>query len=590
MGSSGFSIGLAALTLSLSLSWGATFVVSGTGSGSECSETNPCSLQEALNQAAGNGEPDTIQILPGVIRVTATFTISDNDGIIIQPFSGTKPIIDGDEDGTATTFRQIFIYTGSGSVTLRNIIFRNGRDSTADGGAVEITGSGINSVLIEGCEFLNNEGRNGGAVYINAPNADVIIQDSKFTNNQSKASPSTGGAVSVTAQTLTLRRNTFDSNSTQSKGAGDNGGSVYINVTGNVTIEKNIIKNNLAGNGGAIYGKGNTGGSKVTLVNNLIYGNSANFNGGGIYWKVGNGKIGLINNTVTMNGGDTTYPTDNGGGVYISLEGSNAEAIVYNNIIHGNNADTNGQEVYITESVVSLGTDVQNNLFSSTANAFYDRGNTTPPASNKRQDPAGFKDSGAEDFDLVSTSPAIDLGDDPTGTGFSLPSEDFEGTRRSIDGDGDGTGQIDAGAYEFGFEILVSKTGTGFATVVSTSPSSLIYCGNNCTNKFDKGIDVTLQVQDLVDTEFQGWGGDCAPCGTSTTCTLTSLSSNKTCSVQLAYVGSPSQEAQGCGGGGGGNEEQGCQSVWANQLLLMILLPLILTFRTLMRTLRKRIS
>jgi len=158
-------------------------------------------------------------------------------------------------------------------------------------------------------------------------------------------------------------------------------------------------------------------------------------------------------------------------------------------------ATGNGSEIYVTESVASAGSDVGSNLFGNSANAYYDRGTTTPPGTNVTSASAGFKDSAAEDFDLVSTSPAIDMGDSPpASSGFSAPTEDIEGTRRDIDGNGDSFREIDAGAYEFGFVITISKAGTGFAEVASTSHPGLILCGGVCVNKFDKGIDVTLEI------------------------------------------------------------------------------------------------
>ncbi|RMG04336.1 MAG: IPTL-CTERM sorting domain-containing protein [Nitrospirae bacterium] len=64
---------------------------------------------------------------------------------------------------------------------------------------------------------------------------------------------------------------------------------------------------------------------------------------------------------------------------------------------------------------------------------------------NIHADPLFFDPTNG-DFHLQSTSPCIDVGDNGA---WNLPTTDFEGDDRIIDGDGDGTAVVDMGADEY---------------------------------------------------------------------------------------------------------------------------------------------
>ena len=64
---------------------------------------------------------------------------------------------------------------------------------------------------------------------------------------------------------------------------------------------------------------------------------------------------------------------------------------------------------------------------------------------------------------------------------------------------------------------MVTKIGTGSGTV--TSNPAGIRCGNNCSQRYNRGQSVTLTATPATDSTFTGWSGACS--GVVTTCTVT---------------------------------------------------------------------
>jgi serine protease len=73
--------------------------------------------------------------------------------------------------------------------------------------------------------------------------------------------------------------------------------------------------------------------------------------------------------------------------------------------------------------------------------------------------------------------------------------------------------------YDGLIQVVVSKTGTGSGTVVS-SPAG-INCGSDCSETYDgtSTANISLQATTGSGDTFEGWSGDCS--GTSTTCQVT---------------------------------------------------------------------
>lgn len=125
------------------------------------------------------------------------------------------------------------------NVVLKNIIFKNAYQSSANGGAIYCSGS--NCKLIN-CTFINSYGSKGAAVYWGGSYGEIT--GCKFEDNTCKNNYN-GGAIYWSASNGKLSDSTFINNHA------DNGGAVYwLGSYGE--INNCIFNNNVAEYGGAI--------------------------------------------------------------------------------------------------------------------------------------------------------------------------------------------------------------------------------------------------------------------------------------------------------------------------------------------------
>jgi protein-tyrosine-phosphatase len=171
----------------------------------------------------------------------------------------------------ANHLSRAFIIT-SGNVTLKNIIFKNGKhfknhflDDSGGGAILALPSS---KVTIEDCQFVDNDSRqNAGAIYNKS--FDSKISNSKFANNSSQ----NRGGVILTDGSLILKECDFTSNSSKWGGAicnkhilecdgtsfkdncSQKGAGAIYNQKGNFKLEHSSFTGNYSqrGEGGAIY-------------------------------------------------------------------------------------------------------------------------------------------------------------------------------------------------------------------------------------------------------------------------------------------------------------------------------------------------
>jgi hypothetical protein len=196
---------------------------------------------------------------------------------------------------------------------------------------------------------------------------------------------SQGGVYILTQVDATLRGNIIEDNEKLTF-TGDGGG-VNVHYYGSATLVGNIIRNNRAGR----HGGGLAGSREITLISNVIAGNTcalvdANGQGAGLW--LGRGE--LVNNTFVNNsGGD-------GSGIRVGVDVTLTNTIFYGNAV--------GVNAY-TGSVV----DMDGTLWYANGQNTTGEGTIHLGPANVYQDPL-FVDVGAGDFHLGPGSPAIDAG------------------------------------------------------------------------------------------------------------------------------------------------------------------------------------
>jgi predicted outer membrane repeat protein len=154
------------------------------------------------------------------------------------------------------------------------------------GGALSVLGTAT-KINLTNLEFKSNRAREGGAVYLKVPEAD--ISSSSFTANVAKVR---GGAVYVCSGThLSAQTSTFEENVAQTQ----NGGAICIASEQTDLKQNSFVGNRAKLKGGAVYAEG----LSLRLVGpGSVANNSAGQSGGGISMRytdrADTGRIGML--------------------------------------------------------------------------------------------------------------------------------------------------------------------------------------------------------------------------------------------------------------------------------------------------------
>jgi predicted outer membrane repeat protein len=371
-----------------------------------------------------------------------------------------------------------------GRLETRGATFRLNR-SGAYGGAIGHEDDFSNGLLIEDCVLEQNAAGRGGGVsggmmdirrslFISntaktgsggaAANGigNMSVSDSRFVSNTAVS----GGALAASDGNETVLRSVFDSNVALMAG-----GAIDIGAFGLVVKDSLFIRNQTAGQGGAIWGSdgapmevndsaffSNTAAADagaiqaslkdLYLVNTTLSGNRANRDGGAV-WATGANTVILANATIVNNVADAdANGTGNGGG--LNADPANTTVNLRNSILNGN-TDLSPVEKY--NECVGLIISGDYNLVGAAPGCVL-AGTTTH---NSAAAPmlgalAGNGSATTLSFKPMAGSPAID-GGNPAGckdqNGVNL-THDQRKLQRPLDGNADGAAVCDIGAVEAG--------------------------------------------------------------------------------------------------------------------------------------------
>lgn len=337
-----------------------TWFASTTGSGSGCTQPNPCSLQSALNKAI---DGDVIFVAAGtytgsggaVITLTKSITLYGGwDGV-----GSGAPMHDPDLYPTQLNgqgMRRVVHISGDITPTLDGFIFMRGN----------ATG------MLDNCP--SSAGGCGGGIFVNG--AHPVIVNNVITNNIATINASGvdssgygGGLYLQDAARAIISGNLIISNAASTVSYGCGGGLYLGYNSSGMQVQNNQVLSNSAttadalGSGGGIFG----GPDGVLIQDNLLIGNRTN--------SVGSG----FGAAFYQSDGSATFQKN-------LLSGNKGSSVIYlehsHSLIEGNklidNATSTGFMV-INGPVGGGGPTLVNNIVIHNQTAFYARGWTTLP-------------------------------------------------------------------------------------------------------------------------------------------------------------------------------------------------------------------
>jgi len=424
-------------------------------------------FQAALDEISSDNRPDSNLRLIG-----GTFTIpSDPHGHFSIEANHSLAISGGwnADCSTQTLNPQLSILQGGttqvnpGGVLAVTILDNSSpatvsiSNLTVQNGSSELDGGGIN--------FEHD--LTGTAALATLNIADVIAQSNAtatFGSGIAVYDWGTNGGLNVNISDCIVHNNSVPINS-------DGGpAGIYIDSFGSdieVAISRCQILDNMAElDGGGLYI--NSASGNVTLVNNVIAGNSvSDDNGGGIYIiNAGGGDFTLTNNTVTENETTgTTVAFRDGGGLYVELNNNSSKLDIYNNIIFNNSAAGDGDDIFIYNPNGNE-VDIKNNDFStSEPSGFSIESKVALSQENNLNDiPPLFANAATGDYHLTSLSPVIAMGKN---SAPAVPADDLDGLPRPVNG------TVDMGAYEYQGAASTTTTTSTSSTTTTTTTTTL---------------------------------------------------------------------------------------------------------------------
>jgi hypothetical protein len=431
-------------------------------------------IQDGIDAVAGS----TVHVAAGTYYERITL----KDGVEVLGAGAGVTTIDGGGGGSVVTASNV----GSGA-KLDGFTITHG--SAENGGGMDNYNS---SPTVTNCTFSDNSATSLGGGMYNDSGSSPTVTNCTFSGN----SASWGGGMYNNANSSpTVTNCTFSGNSASGGGGMDNNANSSPTVT-NCTFSGNSVYNG----GGGMYNNG----SSPTVSNCTFSGNSASYDGGGGMQNTYSSPT--VTNCIFFGNSVTHY---GGGGMY-NYYGS--KPTVTNCTFSGNSAVCGGGMAYYYEFYNFWPTVTNCILWGNTGGEIYNYNSWSVPvvtycdvqggysgASNIDADPI-FVNPSADDYHLQTGSPCIDAGDNAAP---SLPSTDFDGDSRIIDGNGDLTDTVDMGADEY----LPPNTPPEVSSVTASQGSPTV----------NISYDVSDAEQSQVNISFEYWDGSSWQACTTTT-------------------------------------------------------------------------
>ncbi|HLK89086.1 MAG TPA: hypothetical protein VKZ18_04275 [Polyangia bacterium] len=305
----------------------------------------------ALNTAVGKAGAITFNCGPGAVTIpiAATMNLSISKNTVID--GGNKVTLDGRHAVQIFNYYSANYQALETRVTLQHLALVNGKTTPTQmippqpsmpacsqgwddgqGGAINMRDG--NLTVID-CLFDGNQAAplgpdtGGGAIYILGSKHGALIVGSTFTNN----SGANAGAVGALQSELDIYNSLFEDNTATGHDANNNDTTMKMCTAMNA----GQYEIGSGGNGGAIYGDGNS--FNITLCGDAVLNNAAGLNafGGGLFFTSDDFK-GVL--TIT----DTTMTGNTGGSWTTVKSGSVMDA--------GSAVGVNAQSITITNSTL----------------------------------------------------------------------------------------------------------------------------------------------------------------------------------------------------------------------------------------------
>ncbi|MEA5469011.1 DUF4114 domain-containing protein [Spirulina sp. 06S082] len=266
------------------------------------------SLRAAIASAnAGETISFDPSLAGGTISLSSSLTLNQN--LTIDASSAAGITLNGNNS------TRIIAIGGTGlNVTIKDLIFRNGRAIQDSGQGGAIATSNGTQLTVENSQFFDNvaTGEGGGAIWTGYQSTTTIL-NSTFDGNQAidNNSERAGGAIAGASEgNLTVRDSLFNNNQ------GATGGAIN-SLLGGLRVENSVFTNNQStgntspvregGNGGAIYTDGasattNASTQGTITISNSRFDNNQGFGqGGGLFLFAYDGDTVTVENSTIVN-------------------------------------------------------------------------------------------------------------------------------------------------------------------------------------------------------------------------------------------------------------------------------------------------